>query len=67
MGDTQAAAEQFKKVLEISPDYSWAYYNLAVIDFENGFYEEAVFKLEQSLKYNPKDLLSLYTSDAADE
>ena len=55
MGDQEAAAEEFYKVLELSPDYSWAYFNLAVIDYENGETQDALEKLAKTLELNPKD------------
>ena len=49
------AIEYYEKVIELSPDYSWAYYNLASIYFEQGDKEKAVNFLEKTLKLNPKD------------
>ena len=56
VGDVTSARYEFEKVLEISPDYSWAYYNLAAIDFESGDIAAAVENLRQTVAYNPKDV-----------
>ena len=55
-GDTNSAEKEFNKVLELSPDYSWAYFNLASIDYEKGDLRSAVEKLEKTIELNPKDL-----------
>ena len=34
-------------MLEISPDYSWAYFNLASIDYDEGNLQSAVQNLEK--------------------
>ena len=54
--DNENAKKNFTKVLEISPDYSWAYFNLASIDYEEGNYTSALENLEKTLEYNPKDI-----------
>ena len=46
----------FIKVLELSPDYSWAYYNLALLDYRDGNISSSIQNLENTLKYNPKDV-----------
>jgi tetratricopeptide (TPR) repeat protein len=55
-GDENAAMTCFKKVTEISPDYSWAYYNMAVIDWDNGNGDDCIENLSKTLQYNPKDV-----------
>ena len=56
LGETEGAKEEFSKVLELSPGYSWAHFNIASIDYEEGNYSEAVYNLEKTLEFNPKDV-----------
>ena len=37
-------------------DYSWAYFNLASIDYEENNIEGAIDNLEKTLEFNPKDI-----------
>ena len=55
-GDNKGAREKFNKVLSLSPDYSWAYFNLASIDYEEGDFNSATQNLEKTLDLNPKDI-----------
>ena len=55
MGELDGAKECFQKVLSISPDYSWAYYNLASIAFEEEDYESVALNLDKTIELNPKD------------
>ena len=41
--------------MEISPDYSWAYFNLASLYYDDGYYENAKDYLKKTLELNPKD------------
>ena len=43
-------------MLEISPDYSWAYFNLASIDYAEGNLQSAVQNFEKTIELNPKDI-----------
>ena len=52
----KGAKEQFEKVLEISHDYSWAYYNLAVIFYEEEDYDNAIENLNKTIQFNPIDI-----------
>ena len=56
LGNSTGARDQFNKVLAISPDYSWAYYNLAVLDYENEDYEDALENLSKAVELNPSDI-----------
>ena len=49
------AKDEFNTVLKISPDYSWAYYNLACIAFEENDYQAVADNLDRTLELNPKD------------
>ena len=40
----------------MSPDYSWAYFNLASIDYEEGNFDSAINNLDKTLELNPKDV-----------
>ena len=55
-GDNDGAKEKFNKVLQLSPDYSWAYFNLASIDYEEGDFDSAINNLEKTIELNPKDI-----------
>ena len=55
MDNLDCARDEFNKVLELSPDYSWAYYNLACIAYKEGNYQEVSEYLDKTLDLNPKD------------
>ena len=55
MKDFEDAKDEFKRVTELSSDYSWAYYNLACIAFEEGNWEQVITYLDKTLELNPKD------------
>ena len=55
-GDTEAAIEKYKKVIELSPDYSWAYFNLGSIAFGQGELDLALEDLAKTLELNPRDI-----------
>ena len=48
------ATEHYNKVIEVCPDYSWAYYNLGYIYFKKGDKTKAKKFIEQTLILNPK-------------
>ena len=50
------AKKYYHQVLENCPDYSWAYYNLATIEYNQGNINEAFDFLQKTLEYNPKDI-----------
>ena len=54
-GNNSEAREKFNKVLELSPDYSWAYFNLAAMDYEEGNINSAIENLNKTLELNPRD------------
>ncbi len=56
LGNSEKAREIYNKVIEISPEYSWAYYNLAQIDWSENNIEGAIMNLEMTLRINPKDI-----------
>lgn len=55
MGDLESAKIEFEKVISLSPDYSWAYFNLAVIYHEEGDDDRAIENLRQTIELNPID------------
>lgn len=55
-GNIDLAIEKYKKVIELCPDYSWAYYNLGSIAFEQNDFDSAIEYLEKTLDFNPKDI-----------
>ena len=42
--------------MELSPDYSWAYFNIAQIYFELERYDDAIIMLKKTIEKNPKDM-----------
>ena len=55
-GLTNFAEENYKKVLELSPDYSWAYFNLASIAYSNNNIDEAIRYLLKTIQLNDSDI-----------
>ena len=55
MRDFEKAREIYAKVLENSPEYSWAYYNIAQMDFKEQNIQGAILNLEKTISINPKD------------
>ena len=56
LGEVDFALEEYRKVLELTPDYSWAYFNIAQIYFELGRLDDAVIMLKKTVEKNPKDM-----------
>ena len=54
-GNREESISLYQRVIELSPDYSWAYFNLGSIYYEDGFLENAKENLQKTLKLNPKD------------
>ncbi|MDT7542338.1 MAG: hypothetical protein QOE33_2242 [Acidobacteriota bacterium] len=53
LGKQQAAADAFKKAIEIKPDYAEAHYNLGLLDSRAEQYAQAIDEFKQSLKAKP--------------
>ena len=49
---------EYRKVLELSPDYSWAYFNIAQIYFELNRIDDCVMMLNKAIEKNPNDIES---------
>lgn len=56
MGNYAKAKEIYNSVIENSPEYSWAYFNLAQIAWVEEDIEETIKNLHKTLKINPKDI-----------
>lgn len=54
--DYEQAKVYYNKVLDQCPDYSWAYFNLASIAYNEGKRQEAFNLVQSTLDYNPKDI-----------
>ena len=54
--DYESAKLYYNKVIEQCPDYSWAYFNLASIAYQEGKKQEAFSLVQNTLDYNPKDI-----------
>jgi len=59
-GNTEGAIREFKKAIEIKPDYADAYHNLANIYHHKGDLKEAVTFYQQAVSFNPKLFESYY-------
>ena len=55
MGNIDKAKEIYNKVIDYSPEYSWAYYNLGQIAWSEDRIEDAISYLEKTISVNPKD------------
>ncbi len=57
LGKYPKAAADFKKAIELQPDFFWFYYDLGVIYFKQGNYEQAIASLQSALKTDPQKAL----------
>ena len=55
LGELDAAAEEYKKVLKLDPRSTEALYNLAQIFTEQKRYSAGIFRLRQAVALDPKD------------
>ena len=55
-GHIEKAISLYNDVLEKMPEYSWAYYNLAVVYNELQDYERTIFYLQKTIDTNPLDV-----------
>jgi tetratricopeptide (TPR) repeat protein len=53
-GNTEKAIEEFKKAIEIKPDYADAYHNLANTYHGIGRIDEAIENYQKALNFNPR-------------
>ncbi|HBR15298.1 MAG TPA: hypothetical protein DD723_07130 [Candidatus Omnitrophica bacterium] len=53
LGDSQKAMEAYQKAIDLNPSFFWFHYNLGVIYFQKGRYEEAIKVLRRALKTDP--------------
>ena len=60
-GDLAAAEEAFRTALELSPDYSYAKYNLARVLLDSGSAADAVVMLDELLEHDAGDLAAVMT------
>ena len=59
-GDKTLFARECTKALVVNPNYSKAYYALALLNFENRKYAKAITELEKCLKLNDHDIEAHY-------
>lgn len=52
-GDSEKAAEEFKKAIAINPHYADAFHNLALTYQNMKKFDEAIFNYQEAIKYNP--------------
>ena len=50
------ALAEYRKVIELSSDYSWAYFNIAQIYFELNRVDDAIVMLQKTIEKNPNDI-----------
>ena len=56
MKEYDFALSEYKEVLELSEDYSWAYFNIAQIYWELDRVDDAIIMLKKTIEKNPKDI-----------
>lgn len=59
LGQRDMALQEYQTVLSIAPDYSWAYYNMGAIAYEEGNTEAALQYLMKTLMYNHHDIKAI--------
>jgi len=63
MGDDQKAVEYLNKGISYDPQFSWNYYDLAMIYVQESRYQEALLLLQKLHTTSPKDTITrIYTS-----
>ena len=56
VGNIDDSINLYNEIISRSPDYSWAYYNLASIYFEQNRDDLAIEYLNKTIKINPNDV-----------
>ena len=59
-GNLEGGIREFKKAIELKPDYADAYHNLANVYHNKGDLEEAIMSYQQAVSFNPKLFESHY-------
>lgn len=59
-GNLEGAIQEFKKAVELKPDYADAYHNLANTYYHKGDLQQAIKLYQQALLFNPKLFDSYY-------
>ena len=54
LNETEKAVDEYKKVIQLSSDYSWAYFNLGQIFYEKGDIENAIIMLNLTIEKTRK-------------
>ena len=55
-GKIKEAIAEYQKVLEENPNWSWSYFNMGAIYFEQGDIQQAIENLQKCLELNPRDV-----------
>ena len=50
------ALEEYQNLIKVCPDYSWAYFNIGCILYEQGKTEQALEYFVKTTEINPKDI-----------
>lgn len=50
------ALQEFSQAIELDPDYSYAYYNRARVEFENGDLESSLTDYNQAITFEPENV-----------
>ena len=53
------ARASYEEAIKVDPTYAMSYYNLGLLDAQNGNFKEAVELIKESLLYNPNYILAL--------
>jgi superkiller protein 3 len=59
LGEQDRAVDAYKKSIEINPDFFWFHYNLGVLYFKKGQYDEARESLNRALEQEPTDVMDV--------
>ena len=59
LNDLKQARASYEEAIKVDPTYAVSYYNLGLLDAQNGNFKEAVELIKESLLYNPNYILAL--------
>jgi tetratricopeptide (TPR) repeat protein len=52
-GNNDSAIEEFTKAVELDPDYYYAYYNRALVNYQNGELESSLSDYNKAIELHP--------------
>lgn len=57
LNQSSLAIDNYKKAIELNPRFFWSYYNLGLLSWANGNFQEASFLFKQSLLLDPRETI----------